>query len=504
MQGRSEEVFRYDPAGNLLDASLASRMAANDGGPGSAGGSGTGSTGYLRDNLVRVYEDKRFAYDGFARLREKRIGRHTVQRFEWDDEDQLVAVETTRHPGTAQATRQRVEFRYDALGRRIAKQDAFGCTEFIWEGMRLIEERRGSKVVSYVYEPGSYLPLARIDADGQRLEGSGHGGLVGGAGADAAGQAGTQGPPGSQSSRYAALNPMAAHGSSAAAHAASASAQGPAHAHAQTPSESRLRASAQVSYFHNDPSGLPEEVTDETGEVRWRASWRTWGSALEERWEAVRIDGSAIPAVQQRHRDEDTLEQNLRLQGQYLDRETGLHYNTFRYYDPDVGRFISPDPIGLAGGLNLQQYAVNPLSWIDPLGHEKYVIIGEGQSGVNEYARIMSENPKLKGHEFRTIQGDWNPMMKKSGASRLEFGSAEWERKAIQVNIDWIKDRHAEGYKFIDIGEDSSPNRSSFYKAEKETLSALGVKPMKGNSTHIAAARAAAKPSGRPPSKTGC
>ncbi|ADX46313.1 RHS repeat-associated core domain protein [Paracidovorax avenae ATCC 19860] len=501
VQGRSEEVFRYDPAGNLLDASLASRMAANDGGP---GGSGTGSTGYLRDNLVRVYEDKRFAYDGFARLREKRIGRHTVQRFEWDDEDQLVAVETTRHPGTAQATRQRVEFRYDALGRRIAKQDAFGRTEFIWEGMRLIEERRGSKVVSYVYEPGSYVPLARIDADGQRLEGSGHGGLVGSAGADAAGPAGTRGPPGSQSSRHAALNPMAAPGSSAAAHAASASAQGPAHAHAQTPSEPRLRASAQVSYFHNDPSGLPEEVTDEAGEVRWRASWRTWGSALEERWEAVRIDGSAIPAVQQRHRDEDTLEQNLRLQGQYLDRETGLHYNTFRYYDPDVGRFISPDPIGLAGGLNLQHYAVNPLSWIDPLGHEKYVIIGEGQSGVNEYARIMSENPKLKGHEFRTIQGDWNPMMKKSGASRLEFGSAEWERKAIQVNIDWIKDRHAEGYKFIDIGEDSSPNRSSFYKAEKETLSALGVKPMKGNSTHIAAARAAAKPSGRPPSKTGC
>ncbi|AVT09620.1 sugar-binding protein, partial [Paracidovorax avenae] len=161
VQGRSEEVFRYDPAGNLLDASLASRVAANDGGP---GGPGTGSTGYLRDNLVRVYEDKRFAYDGFARLREKRIGRHTVQRFEWDDEDQLVAVETTRHPGTAQATRQWVEFRYDALGRRIAKQDAFGRTEFIWEGMRLIEERRGGKVVSYVYEPGSYVPLARIDA----------------------------------------------------------------------------------------------------------------------------------------------------------------------------------------------------------------------------------------------------------------------------------------------------------------------------------------------------
>ena len=46
-------------------------------------------------------------------------------------------------------------------------------------------------------------------------------------------------------------------------------------------------------------------------------------------------------------------EQNLRFQGQYLDRDTGLHYNTFRFYDPDIGRFISPDPIGLEGGINL-------------------------------------------------------------------------------------------------------------------------------------------------------
>jgi RHS repeat-associated protein len=41
--------------------------------------------------------------------------------------------------------------------------------------------------------------------------------------------------------------------------------------------------------------------------------------------------------------------QNLRMQGQYLDRETGLHYNLFRYYDPDCGRFTQQDPIGLAG-----------------------------------------------------------------------------------------------------------------------------------------------------------
>ncbi|MBV4539430.1 RHS repeat-associated core domain-containing protein, partial [Pseudomonas urmiensis] len=53
---------------------------------------------------------------------------------------------------------------------------------------------------------------------------------------------------------------------------------------------------------------------------------------------------------------------------QYLDVETGLHYNRYRYYDPQVGRFVSADPIGYAGGLNLYAYAPNPIAWTDPLG----------------------------------------------------------------------------------------------------------------------------------------
>ncbi|UKD16510.1 RHS repeat-associated core domain-containing protein [Burkholderia aenigmatica] len=43
----------------------------------------------------------------------------------------------------------------------------------------------------------------------------------------------------------------------------------------------------------------------------------------------------------------------LRYAGQYADDSTGLHYNTFRFYDPDVGRFINQDPIGLLDGDNL-------------------------------------------------------------------------------------------------------------------------------------------------------
>ena len=75
-----------------------------------------------------------------------------------------------------------------------------------------------------------------------------------------------------------------------------------------------------------------------------------------------------IPAVGQTGTGDcpqrDTTESEV--SGQYLDRETGLHYNTFKYYDPDTGCFTQPDPIGLAGGYNLYQYAPNSLGWIDP------------------------------------------------------------------------------------------------------------------------------------------
>jgi RHS repeat-associated protein len=57
------------------------------------------------------------------------------------------------------------------------------------------------------------------------------------------------------------------------------------------------------------------------------------------------------------------------LPGQYYDEETGLHYNWNRYYDPSTGRYITPDPIGLAGGLNLFSYVQNnPINRIDPRG----------------------------------------------------------------------------------------------------------------------------------------
>jgi len=64
-----------------------------------------------------------------------------------------------------------------------------------------------------------------------------------------------------------------------------------------------------------------------------------------------------------------TITNSLRFAGQYYDEETGLHYNWHRYYDPKTGRYLTPDPIGLAGGINIFAYVDNnPTNRTDPRG----------------------------------------------------------------------------------------------------------------------------------------
>ena len=129
-----------------------------------------------------------------------------------------------------------------------------------------------------------------------------------------------------------------------------------------------------VWYYHTNPAGTAKMVTDAQGKVVWDGLYGAWGKVLAN-------DGGAHGFAQP-----------LRMPGQYADEVSGLHYNTFRMYDPEAGRFISPDPIGLNGGLNLYQYAPNPIGWIDPLGlatripnpdfSDNLFPAGEGQSNT--------------------------------------------------------------------------------------------------------------------------
>ncbi|MFH2049758.1 MAG: RHS repeat-associated core domain-containing protein [bacterium] len=109
-----------------------------------------------------------------------------------------------------------------------------------------------------------------------------------------------------------------------------------------------LYPTAEVYYYINDHLGTPQVVMDVFGDVVWKANQEPFGEVSA---------------------DVETVENNFRFPGQYFDSETGLHYNWNRYYDPATGRYLTPDPIGLAGGLNLYKYAgANPVNMIDPEG----------------------------------------------------------------------------------------------------------------------------------------
>jgi RHS repeat-associated protein len=91
--------------------------------------------------------------------------------------------------------------------------------------------------------------------------------------------------------------------------------------------------------------------------------------------------------------------------GQYDDEDTGLYHNYFRYYDPEAGRYVSQDPIGLSGGLNLYQYVEDPLLEFDPFGWAK-----------------CDKRPWIKRSVFQELQRDAGLAAKNKFIAALENG----------------------------------------------------------------------------------
>jgi len=110
----------------------------------------------------------------------------------------------------------------------------------------------------------------------------------------------------------------------------------------------------EIHYLHMDHLNTPRVATDAGGVIVWRWDSDAFGAEVADR--DPDGDGQEVRVA-------------LRFPGQYYDEETGLHYNYFRYYDPEAGRYITSDPIGIAGGLNTYSYvANNPIMFYDPYG----------------------------------------------------------------------------------------------------------------------------------------
>jgi RHS repeat-associated protein len=328
------EEFRYDPAANRLDFNAR-------------------QFDKVKDNRIKQWRDQEYRYDPWGNLIEKRSGHSKLQSFSYDCENRLVRAETVVD-GKLES---RGEYRYDSLGRRVGKRaEINGELEqkrFLWQGLRMLREETPGQNILYLYEPGSYAPLARVD----RVEGEGQ----------------------------------------------------------------------KVYYFHTDQIGTPLELTDSEGEIVWQATYRSWG-AVEQ-----------LPV--------NKVEQNLRFQGQYFDRETGLHYNTFRFYDPETGRFVTQDPIGVRGGANLYAYVVAPTMWVDPLGWVPWEKNGFDSWFNSASVQDIVDNKKAVEAALRNPGGkhEMFPVSIASKAKELGFTAQELKEMTVptkDITFVGVTDKH--------------------------------------------------------------
>ncbi|MGC7097222.1 RHS repeat-associated core domain-containing protein [Amycolatopsis lurida] len=264
------ERYSYDQLGTVVAAAVPVAGDVADGPREFAGTAvrGAGATRYERDPQGRVV----------LRQVKRLSAKPDTWKYEWNSQDLLTGVTT---PDGS-----RWRYRYDALGRRVAKErladdgSVAEAVRFTWDGLYLAEqEHTGGRTTTWDFEPGSFRPLTQVE---------------------------------------------------------------------------RTRDAAQEwvdERFYSivtDLIGTPTELVGADGALAWRRRETVWGRAL-----ANLVSPASTP---------------LRFPGQYHDPETGLNYNHQRYYDPEIGQYVSADPLGAGPGPNPFGYVPNPFTSADPLG----------------------------------------------------------------------------------------------------------------------------------------
>ncbi|TBL85656.1 hypothetical protein EYY95_14720, partial [Hafnia alvei] len=168
----------------------------------------------------------------------------------------------------------------------------------------------------------------------------------------------------------------------------------------------------KVFYYINDHLGTPQELVSPSGEIVWSAVYHAYG--------------------QQAFTLANHIPQPLRFQGQYHDDESGLSYNRYRYYDVSALRYLSPDPIGLAGGVNAYAYVPSPLSWVDPLGLSGCDLTGSNwKFNPDKDVDLRNSNS--------TYQDALNEAFKRTGVPREQFEVVKWgkDQYGKSIPVEW-------------------------------------------------------------------
>lgn len=119
-------------------------------------------------------------------------------------------------------------------------------------------------------------------------------------------------------------------------------------------------ANGELQYVVTDHIGTARELLAQDGSTTlWQQDLSLWGSQSAPARRKYAANQDHAPGL---------TDFPLRFQGQWHDEESGLYYNNNRYYDPDAAQYLTPDPLGLGGGLRPQAYTKDPNTLIDPLG----------------------------------------------------------------------------------------------------------------------------------------